>query len=34
MSIMVDRHQGPPLDENEIIALMRAEGRGRRYIHP
>ena len=26
MSIVVDRHQGPPLDENEIIALMRADG--------
>ena len=26
MSIMVDRHQGPPPGENEIIALMRAEG--------
>jgi hypothetical protein len=26
MGIVVDRHQGPPLDENEIIALMRAEG--------
>ena len=26
MGIVVDRHQGPPLDENEIIALMRTEG--------
>ena len=26
MGIVIDRHQGPPLDENEIIALMRAEG--------
>src|SRR6266702_5919513 len=26
MGIVVDRHQGPPLGENEIIALMRAEG--------
>ena len=27
MSIVVDRHEGPPPGENEIIALMRAYGR-------
>ena len=26
MGIVVDRHEGPPRDENEIIAQMRAEG--------
>ena len=26
MSIVIDRHQGPPMDENEIIALMRGKG--------
>ena len=26
MGIAVDRHQGPPLGEGEIIALMHAEG--------
>jgi quercetin dioxygenase-like cupin family protein len=26
MAIAVDRHQGPPLSENEITARMRADG--------
>jgi hypothetical protein len=26
MGIVVDQHQGPPPCEDEIIALMRAEG--------
>jgi hypothetical protein len=26
MGMVVDRHQGPPPNENEIIARMRAEG--------
>ena len=33
MGIVVGRHQGPPMDEDEIIALMYAEGRAGRYIH-
>ena len=26
MGIVVDRHQGPPPGENDIIAMMRAQG--------